>query len=137
MRCMSASWGRGVLSTGQDKVFPLFFNLLTMTSIVLQVVWDWLILSLTFYSVVMVPFNLAFNRSLNNDDITLLVIDSIVDLTFFIDIIFNFHTSFVGTDGAVIVDQVRGRLSNFSIIFQVKVSRRYLFDLNQILIIKC
>jgi hypothetical protein len=43
-------------------------------------VWDWLILSLTFYSVVMVPYNLAFNRSLSNDDITLLVIDSIVDL---------------------------------------------------------
>lgn len=37
-----------------------------------KVIWDWVILGLTFYTVVMVPFNLAFNRIASNDDITLL-----------------------------------------------------------------
>ena len=69
-----------------------------------KICWDWIILSLTFYTVIMVPYNLAINRSFNNQNVKLLVIDSIVDVIFFIDIIFNFHTSFVGTDGSVIVD---------------------------------
>eukprot|EP00095_Tigriopus_kingsejongensis_P007430 maker-scaffold443_size169656-snap-gene-0.13 protein:Tk07430 transcript:maker-scaffold443_size169656-snap-gene-0.13-mRNA-1 annotation:"potassium voltage-gated channel protein eag isoform x1" len=74
-----------------------------------KVVWDWVILGLTFYTVIMVPFNLAINRTFSNEDITLLVVDSIVDLIFFIDIIFNFHTSFVGTDGSVIVEETKIR----------------------------
>ena len=63
-------------------------------------------MGLTFYSVIMVPFNLAVNRTFSNEDISLVVVDSIVDVIFFIDIIFNFHTSFVEVDGTVIVDQV-------------------------------
>ena len=74
-----------------------------------KVAWDWIILGLTFYSVVMVPYNLAVNRIFSNEDITLIVVDSIVDVIFFIDIIFNFHTSFVGHDGAVIVDETKIR----------------------------
>ncbi len=50
-----------------------------------------------------VPYHLALNHSYNNEAITLLVVDSIVDVIFFIDIIFNFHTSFVGPDGSVVV----------------------------------
>ena len=45
-----------------------------------KVVWDWVILGLTFYSVIMVPFNLAVNRTFSNEDITLVVVDSIVDI---------------------------------------------------------
>ena len=45
-----------------------------------KVVWDWVILGLTFYSVIMVPFNLAVNRTFSNEDITLVVVDSIVDV---------------------------------------------------------
>ena len=41
-----------------------------------------------------------------------LVVDSIVDIIFLIDIVFNFHTSFVGDDGAVIVDESKIR-SNY------------------------
>ncbi len=79
-----------------------------------QVTWDWVILGLTFYTVVMVPYNLAINRAYvgvdgDGEDISLLVVDSIVDVIFFIDIIFNFHTSFVGNDGSVIVDENRIR----------------------------
>jgi hypothetical protein len=40
------------------------------------------------------------------------VVDSIVDIIFLIDIVFNFHTSFVGDDGAVIVDESKIR-SNY------------------------
>ena len=39
----------------------------------------------------------------------MLVLDSIVDIFFFIDIIFNFHTSFVGDDGGVVTDQAKIR----------------------------
>lgn len=35
------------------------------------------------------------------DDVPLLVIDSVVDVVFFLDIILNFHTTFVGTNGEV------------------------------------
>ena len=35
--------------------------------------------------------------------------DSVVDIIFFIDIIFNFHTSFVGNSGEVVTDQVKIR----------------------------
>ena len=38
-----------------------------------QVVWDWIILGLTFYTVVMVPYNLAIKRTFGNEDITLQV----------------------------------------------------------------
>ena len=65
-----------------------------------------MILALTFYTVIMVPYNLAISRSVSDEeDVSLLVVDSIVDLVFFIDIVFNFHTSFVGNDGSVIVEQ--------------------------------
>ena len=59
----------------------------------------------------MVPFNLAVYRTsyTSTGDITFLVVDSIVDIIFLIDIVFNFHTSFVGDDGAVIVDEAKIR----------------------------
>lgn len=65
--------------------------------------WDWIILFLTFYTAVMVPYNVAFkNKTMEN--VALLVIDSIVDVIFFIDIILNFHTTFVGPAGEVVSD---------------------------------
>ncbi|RTG82397.1 potassium voltage-gated channel Eag-related subfamily H member 5 [Schistosoma bovis] len=51
----------------------------------------------------MVPFNAAF-KSKTMDDVSLLVVDSIVDVIFFIDIVLNFHTTFVGPNGEVISD---------------------------------
>ena len=65
--------------------------------------WDWLILALTFYTSIMVPFNSSF-RNKTMDDMALLVVDSIVDIVFFIDIIFNFQTTFVGPNGEVVSD---------------------------------
>ncbi|RWS11125.1 potassium voltage-gated channel protein eag-like protein, partial [Dinothrombium tinctorium] len=68
-----------------------------------KAIWDWVILCLTFYTAIMVPFNVAFKNK-TSEDVTLLVLDSIVDVIFFIDIVLNFHTTFVGPGGEVVSD---------------------------------
>ena len=88
--------------------------------------WDWVILGLTFYTAIMVPYNVAFKNK-TSEDVFLLVVDSIVDVIFFIDIgehkcffvakngffiyssfaiftVLNFHTTFVGAGGEVVSD---------------------------------
>ncbi|KAM9354990.1 voltage-gated delayed rectifier potassium channel KCNH5-like [Pholidichthys leucotaenia] len=64
--------------------------------------WDWVILILTFYTAIMVPYNVSFKIKQNN--LAWLVVDSIVDVIFLIDIVLNFHTTFVGPAGEVISD---------------------------------
>lgn len=56
--------------------------------------WDWVILSLTFYTAIMVPYNVAFKNK-TSEDVFLLVVDSIVDVIFFIDIGKKRFSSFV------------------------------------------
>lgn len=51
----------------------------------------------------MVPYNVAFKYK-TSEDVYLLVVDSIVDVIFFIDIVLNFHTTFVGPGGEVVSD---------------------------------
>ncbi|KAI1287678.1 Potassium voltage-gated channel protein eag [Halotydeus destructor] len=68
-----------------------------------KAIWDWVILCLTFYTAIMVPFNVAFKNK-TSEDVSLLVLDSIVDVIFFIDIVLNFHTTFVGPGGEVVSD---------------------------------
>lgn len=51
----------------------------------------------------MVPYNVAFKNK-TSEDVSLLVVDSIVDVIFFIDIVLNFHTTFVGPGGEVVSD---------------------------------
>uniref|UniRef100_A0A668S6U8 PAC domain-containing protein n=1 Tax=Oreochromis aureus TaxID=47969 RepID=A0A668S6U8_OREAU len=64
--------------------------------------WDWIILILTFYTAIMVPYNVSFRTKQNN--LAWLVVDSVVDVIFLIDIVLNFHTTFVGPAGEVISD---------------------------------
>ncbi|XP_076613046.1 voltage-gated delayed rectifier potassium channel KCNH5-like [Chaetodon auriga] len=64
--------------------------------------WDWIILILTFYTAIMVPYNVSFKTKQNN--LAWLVLDSVVDVIFLIDIVLNFHTTFVGPAGEVISD---------------------------------
>ncbi|KAK9534169.1 hypothetical protein VZT92_009233 [Zoarces viviparus] len=64
--------------------------------------WDWVILILTFYTAIMVPYNVSFKTRQNN--IVWLVLDSVVDVIFLVDIVLNFHTTFVGPGGEVISD---------------------------------
>ncbi|KAK3784582.1 hypothetical protein RRG08_003390 [Elysia crispata] len=68
-----------------------------------KTIWDWVILILTFYTAIMVPYNAAFKVK-TMDQLPLLVIDSMVDVVFFVDIVLNFHTTFVGPSGEVISD---------------------------------
>lgn len=68
-----------------------------------KAIWDWIILCLTFYTAIMVPYNVAFKNK-TSEDVSLLVLDSIVDVIFFIDIVLNFHTTFVGPGGEVVSD---------------------------------
>lgn len=56
------------------------------------------------------PFNVAF-KSKTMDDIPLLVVDSIVDVVFFLDIVLNFHTTYVSQTGEVISDPKLIRLN--------------------------
>ncbi|XP_076149450.1 voltage-gated delayed rectifier potassium channel KCNH5 [Alosa pseudoharengus] len=65
--------------------------------------WDWVILILTFYTAVMVPYNVSF-RTKQNNNVSWLVLDSVVDVIFLVDIVLNFHTTFVGPAGEVISD---------------------------------
>lgn len=79
-----------------------------------KAIWDWIILCLTFYTAIMVPYNVAFKNK-TSEDVSLLVVDSIVDVIFFIDIVLNFHTTFVGAGGEVVSDpKVNLENSNFS-----------------------
>ncbi|XP_037101100.1 potassium voltage-gated channel subfamily H member 5-like isoform X1 [Syngnathus acus] len=64
--------------------------------------WDWVILILTFYTAIMVPYNVSFRTRQNN--LLWLVLDSVVDVIFLVDIVLNFHTTFVGPAGEVISD---------------------------------
>ncbi|XP_010776011.1 potassium voltage-gated channel subfamily H member 5 [Notothenia coriiceps] len=64
--------------------------------------WDWVILILTFYTAIMVPYNVSFKTKQSN--LASLVLDSVVDVVFLIDIVLNFHTTFVGPAGEVVSD---------------------------------
>ncbi len=68
-----------------------------------KAIWDWIILVLTFYTAIMVPYNVALKNK-TSEDVSLLVVDSIVDVIFFIDIVLNFHTTYVGPGGEVVSD---------------------------------
>lgn len=61
-----------------------------------------MILILTFYTAVVVPYNVSFKTKQNN--MVWLVVDSVVDVIFLVDIVLNFHTTFVGPAGEVISD---------------------------------
>uniref|UniRef100_A0AC35GLB5 LOV domain-containing protein n=1 Tax=Panagrolaimus sp. PS1159 TaxID=55785 RepID=A0AC35GLB5_9BILA len=68
-----------------------------------KTIWDWSILALTFYTAFIVPFNIAFNKrdQFNGRIDMLAILDSVVDVIFFADIVLNFHTTFVGPGGEV------------------------------------
>ncbi|CBY23922.1 unnamed protein product [Oikopleura dioica] len=75
-------------------------------------IWGWFILLLpcmgsTFYTAMMVPYNVAFNTTEDDtkwEKMTWLVIDSMVDVIFIADVVINFMTSIVSSSGEVIMD---------------------------------
>ena len=48
-------------------------------------------------------------RTSKEDSVAIFVFDSIVDVIYFIDILFNFHTSYVTEDGKVVTDDSKIR----------------------------
>ena len=54
-------------------------------------------------NILQVPYNVALKNK-TSEDVSLLVVDSIVDVIFFIDIVLNFHTTYVGPGGEVVSD---------------------------------
>ena len=63
-----------------------------------------------------------------DESVSLLVIDSIVDIIFFIDIIFNFHTSFVSNSGEVITNEKKIRRYGRIILSFINLSYHLLFS---------
>jgi len=63
--------------------------------------WNWLILAMTFYTAVIVPYNAAFQTK-TIEQRSLIIIDSVVDLVFLVDIFINFHSTFVGNAGEIV-----------------------------------
>ncbi|KAH8401845.1 hypothetical protein KR009_008244 [Drosophila setifemur] len=76
-----------------------------------KAVWDWVILILVMYTAIFTPYVAAFllgeqdyqrrnNKYINSDPIV--IIDLIVDVTFIVDIIINFRTTFVNAQDEVV-----------------------------------
>ncbi|XP_070134817.1 potassium voltage-gated channel unc-103 isoform X2 [Drosophila bipectinata] len=76
-----------------------------------KAVWDWVILILVMYTAIFTPYVAAFllgeqdyqrrnNKYINSDPIV--IIDLIVDVTFIVDIIINFRTTFVNGQDEVV-----------------------------------
>ncbi|XP_078350361.1 voltage-gated delayed rectifier potassium channel KCNH5-like isoform X3 [Oculina patagonica] len=62
--------------------------------------WDWVILFLTLYTTISVPFLVCFAF----EHTAVSILDLLVDWMFLADIALNFHTTYVGKDGEVIDD---------------------------------
>ncbi|CAH8839381.1 unnamed protein product [Trichobilharzia szidati] len=92
---------------------------------VFRIVWDWTILLLTGYTAIIVPLRVAviprpawipsadpLSLQSNNEKDwlhpttleILTITDAIIDIIFGVDIVLNFHTSFVGAGGEVVAD---------------------------------
>ncbi|XP_034951442.1 potassium voltage-gated channel subfamily H member 2 isoform X3 [Chelonus insularis] len=76
-----------------------------------KAVWDWIILLLVLYTAIFTPYVAAFllsepdynNRKAKKySDDPIVIIDLIVDVTFVVDILINFRTTFVNTNDEVV-----------------------------------
>ncbi|CAH8826210.1 unnamed protein product [Trichobilharzia szidati] len=69
-----------------------------------RIVWDWLLLLLTFYIAFIVPYNVTF-ESHSTHSSRCSIIDLIVEIFLIIDVILNFHTTYVSKSGQIINDR--------------------------------
>ncbi|KAG8222046.1 hypothetical protein J437_LFUL000490, partial [Ladona fulva] len=76
-----------------------------------KAVWDWIILLLVMYTAIFTPYVAAFllgepdfssRKSKNYTDDPIVIIDLIVDVTFVIDILINFRTTYVNSNDEVV-----------------------------------
>lgn len=74
-----------------------------------KIVWDWFILIFILYTATSVPFIVCFKF----DSVPMTIADTAVDFMFLIDIVLNFHTSYVDDDGSIVFDPQRIRRTYF------------------------
>ena len=74
-----------------------------------KIVWDWFILIFILYTATSVPFIVCFKF----DSLPMTIADTAVDVMFLVDILLNFHTSYVGDDGSIVFDLQKIRRTYF------------------------
>eukprot|EP00795_Rhopilema_esculentum_P003097 gene3097-1387_t len=65
-----------------------------------KTIWDWIILILTLYTAVVVPFVVSFHYT----NSALLFFNLLVDSVFIADVIMNFKTTYCAKDGEIVLD---------------------------------
>ncbi|CAG9857438.1 unnamed protein product [Phyllotreta striolata] len=111
-----------VLSLGADVLpeyklqNPRIHNYTILHYSPFKAVWDWIILILVIYTAIFTPYVAAFllsepdfnnrkNKKYSEDPIV--IIDLIVDVTFIVDILINFRTTYVTGNDEVVSDPVK------------------------------
>uniref|UniRef100_A0A336LKW6 CSON009168 protein n=1 Tax=Culicoides sonorensis TaxID=179676 RepID=A0A336LKW6_CULSO len=117
IKSATSNIGKEVLSLGADVLpeyklqSPRIHKWTILHYSPFKAVWDWIILILVMYTAIFTPYVAAFllnepdytkkSRSKYADD-PIVVIDLIVDVTFVIDILINFRTTFVNGQDEVV-----------------------------------
>ncbi|XP_049824499.1 potassium voltage-gated channel subfamily H member 6 isoform X4 [Aethina tumida] len=109
-----------VLSLGADVIpdykhqKPKLHNCTILHYSPFKAVWDWVILILVMYTAIFTPYVAAFllsepdeNRKSNKKYDPLVIVDLIVDVTFIIDILINFRTTYVSGGDEVVSEPGR------------------------------
>ncbi|GBG27128.1 Potassium voltage-gated channel protein eag [Hondaea fermentalgiana] len=60
-------------------------------------VWDWVIIVLTFYSIILIPLQIAFANELGSH-LVLSLVSRITDIVFIVDVYLNFRTAYLDED---------------------------------------
>ncbi|KAJ8913661.1 hypothetical protein NQ315_007378 [Exocentrus adspersus] len=111
-----------VLSLGADVLpeyklqNPKIHNYTILHYSPFKAVWDWIILILVMYTAIFTPYVAAFllgepdfsnrkHKKYSEDPIV--IIDLIVDVTFIVDILINFRTTYVSGNDEIVSDPVR------------------------------
>ncbi|TNN06408.1 Potassium voltage-gated channel subfamily H member 2 isoform 1 [Schistosoma japonicum] len=66
-----------------------------------RIIWDWLLLILTFYIAFIVPYNVTFESHSTHSG-RCRIIDLIVEIFLIVDVILNFHTTYVNKSGQIV-----------------------------------
>ena len=75
--------------------------------------WDLLIIILALYNCVIIPLNVAFTNLNFGSSIGAQVIDRIIDVLFFLDVVLNFRTTFLNPTTGIIVKQPKRIAYNY------------------------
>ncbi|TPP61088.1 Potassium voltage-gated channel subfamily H member 8, partial [Fasciola gigantica] len=77
-------------------------NLLLLHYGIFRIVWDWILLTFTFYIAFMVPYYVTFGRRMGLNDTRKSIVDLVVEVLLITDIVVNFNTTYVNTNGQLV-----------------------------------